>query len=275
MKQRKRWNILWYFLALMWGLMTILPLMITVFSSFKNNNEINMGVFSMPEHWRIENYAKANETANAFGSIGNSILLALLTTVLVTVVGMLAAYILARKKLFFIKPVYLLFMVGVMVPVHCTIVPISGMASALHAKDSFWFLVLIYSAFNLAQAVYLYTGFIQSIDRELDEAAIIDGCTDVTLLSKILSPICKPIIATEAIFVFIYGYSELIFSLTLLSKPEKFAVSRAMLNFTGEHSTDMGPQFAFIVMAMIPTLFIYLIFHERVESGILSGAVKG
>ena len=138
------------------------------------------------------------------------------------------------------------FMVGVMIPVHCTIVPISSIASSLGAKDSYWFLVLVYIAFNLAQAVYLYIGFIQGIDKELDEAAIIDGCNDVSLLTKILTPICKPIIATKAIFVFIYGYGELIFSLILLSKPEKYTASRAMLNFTGEHSTDMGPQFAFI-----------------------------
>lgn len=105
----------------------------------------------------------------------------------------------------------------------------------------------MYTAFNLAQAVYLYIGFFQGIDRELDEAAIIDGCNDVFLLTKILAPICKPIIATEAIFVFIYGYGELIFSLILLSKPEKYTVSMAMLNFTGEHSTDMEPRFAFIV----------------------------
>ena len=274
MKKQKRWNILWYLLALAWGIVTLLPLVVTVLSSFKNNNEINMGVFSMPEHWRVENYIKANEMANAFRSIGNSIFLALITTALVTMVGMMAAYILARKRLFFVKPLYLFFMVGVMIPVHCTIVPISSIASSIGAKDSYWFLVLVYTAFNLAQAVYLYIGFIQGIDRELDEAAIIDGCNDVSLLTKILAPICKPIIATEAIFVFIYGY-ELIFSLILLSKPEKYTVSRAMLNFTGEHSTDMGPQFAFIVMAIIPTLCIYLIFHEKVESGILSGAVKG
>lgn len=174
-------------------------------------------------------------------------LLALITTALVTVIGMMAAYILARKRLFFVKQLYLFFMVGVMIPVHCTIVPISSIASSIGAKDSYWFLVLVYIAFKLAQAVYLYIGFIQGIDRELDEAAIIDGCNDVFLLTKILAPICKPIIATETIFVFIYGYGKLIFSLILLSKPEKYTVSRAMLNFTGEHSTDMEPQFAFIV----------------------------
>lgn len=152
-----------------------------------------------------------------------------------------------EKTTVFCKAAVSFFMVGVMIPVHCTIVPISSIASSLGAKDSYWFLVLVYIAFNLAQAVYLYIGFIQGINKELDEAAIIDGCNDVSLLTKILTPICKPIIATEAIFVFIYGYGELIFSLILLSKPEKYTASRAMLNFTGEHSTDMEPQFAFIV----------------------------
>ena len=87
-----------------------------------------------------------------------------------------------------------------MIPVHCTIVPISSIASSLGAKNSYWFLVLVYIAFNLSQAVYLYIGFIQGIDKELDEAAIIDGCNDVSLLTKILTPICKPIIATESNF---------------------------------------------------------------------------
>ncbi|MDO5423088.1 MAG: carbohydrate ABC transporter permease [Eubacteriales bacterium] len=275
MKKRKRWNLLWYTLAVLWGVITIMPLVITVLSSFKNNNEINIGLFKLPEQWRIENYIKANSTANALGSISNSLLLAVMTTILVTVVGMMAAYILARKKLFFIKPLYLFFMVGVMVPVHCTVVPISNIATAVGAKDSYWFIILVYAAFNLAQAVFLYTGFIEGIDRELDEAAIIDGCNDLNLLTRVLMPICKPILATEAIFVFIYGYSELIFSLVLLSKEEKYTVSRAMLGFTGEHSTDMGPQFAFVVMSMIPMVIVYLIFHEKVESGMLSGAVKG
>lgn len=275
MRKSKKINTLWYALAIVWGSITILPLGITVLSSFKNNNEINSGLFALPEKWRIDNYIKANEMADAVTSIGNSVLLAILTTILVTIIGMMAAYILARKNYFFIKPLYLFFMIGVMVPVHCTIVPISSIASAWKAKDQYWFILLVYVAFNLAQAVFLYTGYIQGIDKELDEAAIIDGCGNVKLLTEILFPISKPIIATEAIFVFIYGYGELIFSLVLLTKPEKYTVSRAMLNFTGAHSTDMGPQFAFIVMAILPTITIYLIFHEKVESGILSGAVKG
>ncbi len=264
-----------YVLAFLWCAITILPLIITVLSSFKNNDEIYLGMFHLPEIWRFFNYAEAAETADALLAIGNSLLMAVMTTIAVTVVGMMAAYILSRKKLFFVKPLNIFFVIGVMVPVHCTIVPISNIASAINAKDQYWFLLLVYTTFNLAQAIFLYTGFMGSIDKGLDEAAIIDGCGDIRLLTKVLTPICKPIIATEAIFVFIYGYSELIFSLTLISDTDKYTVSRAMLNFTGNHAVDMGPQFAFVVMAMIPTVVIYILFHEKVESGMLAGAVKG
>ena len=104
-------------------------------------------------------------------------------------------------------------MVGVMIPVHCTIVPISSIASSIGAKNSYWFLILVYIAFNLAQAVYLYIGFIQGIDKELDEAAIIDGCHEVSLLTKILTPICGPDYCHEGHFCLHLWLWRVIFSL--------------------------------------------------------------
>ncbi|MDO5134474.1 MAG: carbohydrate ABC transporter permease [Eubacteriales bacterium] len=265
-----------YVFAFLWCAITLLPLLITLLASFKNNDEIYAGLFSIPKIWRFSNYAVASETAKALISVGNSLLLALCTTVAVTVIGMMAAYALSRKsRIRFMKPLNLFFMVGVMVPVHSTIVPINTIATAVGGKDNYFFLLLVYTTFNLAQAIFLYTGFMNGIDMSMDEAAIIDGCGDVRLLTKVLIPICKPIIATEAIFVFIYGYSELIFSLILISDEAKYTVSRAMLSFTGNHTIDLGPQFAFVVMAMVPTVIIYVLFHEKVEAGALAGAVKG
>ena len=111
--------------------------------------------------WRFSNYADAAKTADALIAIRNSMFMALSTTITVTVIGMLAAYALSRKnRLFFMKPMNIFFMVGVMVPIHCTNVPISNIARAIHAKDQYWFLLLIYTTFNLAQAIFLYTGFL-------------------------------------------------------------------------------------------------------------------
>ena len=274
-KKQKTLHGIIYFAALIWGAITLLPLVVTVLSSFKNNTEIYNGTFTLPEVWRVENYARAADVANALVSIRNSLLLAVGTVILVSIIGMMSAYILSRKRLFFIKPISILFMLGIMIPIHCTIIPISSMATQFNTKNSYFFLLLIYVTFNLAQAIFIYNGFLNGVDRELDEAAIIDGCSDVSLLLRILVPVCKPALATQAIFVFVYAYGELIFSLTLISDYAKFTVARSLLAFTGEHATTLGPQFAFMVMAMIPTVILYLVFHEQVESGMLSGAVKG
>ena len=148
-------------------------------------------------------------------------------------------------------------------------------ATALNAKNNLFFLILIYVAFGMSQAIFLYTGFMDGISRNLDEAAIIDGCNNWQLLWKILFPVCKPIIATEAIFVFIYGYSELVFSMILMTDTKYFTVSRAMLNFSSAHTQEIGSQFAYVVMSVIPMLIIYIVFHKQIEKGMLSGAIKG
>lgn len=276
MKRIKISHVIVYFLAFLWALITFLPLLITFFSSFKNNAEVYLGTFQLPEIWRVSNYVDAVKIANALVSIGNSLLLSIASTAVVTCVGMLASYALSRKShLRFIRAAAAYFVIGVMVPIHCTIIPISSMASKLSGKNSYVYLLMVYVAFNLAQAIFLYTGFLNGVSRELDEAAKIDGCNDIKLLLKILLPVSKPIIATEAIFVYIWAYGELIFSLTLISDSSKFTVSRALLSFTGEHATALGPKFAFIIMAVIPSLVMYMLFRRHVEGGFMSGAIKG
>lgn len=268
-------SFLLYFVAILLACMTFFPLIITFLSSVKTNEEILLGMFSLPKVWRFSNYAEAARIADAIKSIFNSLMVAVATLLMTIVVAMPAAYIIARKDYKYLKGCYLLFMAGVMVPVHSTLVSVTRISSTLGTKNSYIFLILIYTAFNMSQAIFLFTGYISGLDRGLDEAAKIDGCTDMGILVRVITPICKPILATEAILVFIYGYSELIFSLILITDKTKFTISRAMLNFTSNYTTNYGPEFAFIIMSMIPMLIIYIILHEQVEAGILAGAVKG
>lgn len=264
-----------YFIAIFMAVVTFFPLVVTLLSSFKTNEEILLGMFSWPKVWNFSNYPEAIRIASAFRAIGNSLLVAIATLIVTVIIAMPAAYVIARKSYKYLKGCYFLFMAGVMVPVHCTLVSVTKISSALGTKNSYVFMILIYTAFNLSQAIFLFTGYIQGLDKGLDEAAKIDGCGDLRLLVQILMPICKPILATEAILVFIYGYSELIFSLILITDNTKYTISRAMLNFTSNFTTDYGPQFAFVIMSMIPMMIIYLLLHEKVEAGMLAGAVKG
>lgn len=264
-----------YFIGFFLVLITLFPLLITIISSLKDNREILLGMFSLPEVWHFGNYAEAVRVGKALTAVSNSLFVALATVIATVLIAMPAAYVLARKNFWFVRPVYLLFMAGVMVPVHCTLISISEVASKMDAKNSYIFLILLYVAFNLSQAAFLFTGYISGIDKGLDEAAKIDGCSDLRVLIQILLPSCVPIIFTEAILVFIYGYSELIFSLVLFTDSNKYTVSRGMLNFTSNYTTSYGPQLAYVVLSIIPMLIIYLILHEKVEAGIMEGAVKG
>ena len=174
-----------YVIAILWTVVTLFPVVVTVMASFKTNSEIYLNLLSLPKKLMFQNYISANKTADALNTIKNSLVVATLTTVFNTVVGMMAAYILSRKDYKFLKWVYVFFMIGVMVPVHCTLIPINNIATALNAKNNLFFLILIYVAFGMSQAIFLYTGFMDGISRNLDEAAIIDGCNNWQLLWKI------------------------------------------------------------------------------------------
>jgi raffinose/stachyose/melibiose transport system permease protein len=275
MKKKKISRGIVYILALVWVFITLFPLVVTVLCSFKDNEGINLGMFSLPKIWLWSNYSDAFKSANMLKAVFNSFFVAAISTLVVLIIGMLAAYILSRKSLKGLSLIYSLFIVGVMVPVHCTIIPISSMATSLHGKNNYLFLILVYAAFNISQAIFLFTGFMQGVSKELDEAAILDGCNDFQLLFKILFPICIPILTTEAILSFVYGYGELIFSMVLISDKQKYTVSRAMLAFNGGYQMRLGPIFASIIVAVIPMILIYVFFHEKVQSGLLAGSVKG
>jgi raffinose/stachyose/melibiose transport system permease protein len=264
-----------YVFSVFWSVVTILPLLTTALSSFKSNAEIFSNMLALPQKWLFENYHSALFGANIFKGIINSMILGLGTALLVVMVSLLASYVFSRKTHFFVKPLYLLFLTGLMLPVHTAIIPLSKIAAGLRLIDSYWYLIPVYAAFQLPQAIFLATGYINGISRELDEAATIDGCNMFSVLYHIFVPISAPIISTITVLSFVYGYSELVFSIILLTDKNKFPVSRALMFFTGERVTRMGPVFAAIIIAVIPMVVLYLIFHEKVQKGMVAGAVKG
>jgi len=275
MKKLSIGKIIAYLFAVFWIFATIAPLILAFLSSFKDNSEIYLRPWQLPLSWFPKNYIFAITEINALRSIANSLVVALATAGVIILVALLASYPISRKNLPIVKRMYTLFVIAVMVPVHSALIPISNLASSINARNQFWFLVLVYASFSLAQSIFLISGYMDSISREIDEAAIIDGCNDIRLLFSILTPICKPIIATQAIFTFVFSYGELIFALTLLSDSKLYTVSRALLSFYGDGDVRLGGVFAFIMMAVVPSIIVYTFFHKQVQSGVTAGAVKG
>ena len=138
-----------------------------------------------------------------------------------------------------------------------------------------WSIVLVnewtYAGYNML----IFASGLISIPKSIYESADIDGCNDFQLLFKILFPVSIPIISTEAILSFIYGYGELIFAMILFTDESKYTVARSMLAFSGSYQTSLGPIFACIIIAVLPMIILYIFFHEKVQDGMMSGAIKG
>lgn len=263
-----------YAFGLFFTLLTFVPLYLTLISSFDDNQGIILSMFTWPEELLWSNYVAAWTSAHMGIAVFNSMFIAIASTVVVIAVSMPAAYVLARKKFKLQKLVYTFFLLGVMVPVHSTVIPIATLATRTGGRNTYWFIVLVYAAFNLSQSIFLLTGYLRGIDRELDQAAKIDGCNDYQLLWFILFPICKPMIATVSILTFVFAYGELLFSLILISHERMYTVARGMLTFSGAFNQQLGPIFASIIIAVIPMIVLYLFFHEKVQAGMMAGAIK-
>ncbi|CAN7671772.1 carbohydrate ABC transporter permease [Paenibacillus sp. LjRoot153] len=170
---------------------------------------------------------------------------------------------------------YLYVIVGIMIPFHSTLIPLVKFVASVNGYNSYSTIVVIYSTFHIPFAVFLITGYIRGLNKEIDESALVDGCGPVRYLFSFVIPICMPIISTTAILTFLFTYNELIFAVLFLTKKEMYTISLSMLSFVGERSVEMGPIFAAIVIAILPMIAVYLLMQEKVIGGLSSGAVKG
>ena len=277
-----------YVLAVLLAAATFLPLIITLLSSFKTNEDLLLGMFSLPKTWKFSNYPDAIRTADAIRSIGNSLFVAIATLVLTVVVALPAAYVLARKPYTYLKGIYFLFMAGVMVPVHTTLVSISKISSTLGARNSYAFLIIIYVAFNLSQAIFLFTGYIRGLSRELDEAAKIDGAGEFYIYGKIVLPLSLPIQATIGLMTGIGYWNDWTNGLYYITDSNKYSLQQllntimtniqALSQMTTVSVTEKMPsasiRMAMAVIGVLPILVLYPFFQKYFIKGIALGGVK-
>lgn len=263
--------------GILWATVTLYPFIVTIFSSLKTNDEILGSMLSIPSEPVWHNYYVAIFGAHILQTIMNSILLASFSTVGVLLLASMLAYVVSRKKHKYNKVVLGIFLTGIVLPIYATLVPLMKMVSKvdLLKPNTFYTLIFIYIAICLPEGLFIIAGYMKGISRELDEAAIIDGCNTPQLFFKILLPISKPALATAGIIAFLACYNEMIFALLFITEKSKYTVSIGLLYFVGKKTVDMGPLFAAIILTTLPMLMFYMLFQEKIQSGIVAGAVKG
>lgn len=268
------WTILKYAVLLLFAAVMIYPLIFAVLSSFKNNVQIFERPFGLPASWDPGNYAMAWGQSNFAVYFRNSLLLTGVSVLLLCVLGTMAAYALSRFRFKLNKFLYLLFSMGMMIPMHAALVPIAYSMGIFNLRNQYWALIAFYVAFQLPVTIVLLFGFMQSMPRAVEEAAIVDGCSYFQVLTRIVVPISAPAIATSAIFNFLQIWNNLIFPLVLIQEESKKPLSVGLLSLFGERSVDYGGVMAGIIISILPPLIIYMLMQEKVEKGLTAGAVK-
>jgi len=251
------------------------PLVFSIFCSFKGNLEIFNSFTAIPKQLKFENYITAWRVGNIGKYFLNTMTLAAGTLIIAGLLGALASYILARFKFKGKSFVYLFFISGMMIPVQSVLIPLSYIFGKIGMTNNYLMLILLYSAFCFPMTVLMLTGFMNSIPEELEESMIIDGANVFQVFTKMILPLSKPGIISASIFNFIQVWNNLLFPLVFITDKNKGTISMGLLSFFGEYSTNYSASMAGICLTTIPVIIAYVLFQDKIENGLISGAVKG
>ena len=263
-----------YTFLIIMAIIFVMPMLVTIISSLKTKLDIFSDPFALPKNPQWSNYVIAWKDANMSAYFINSVIQSGSTVILTSLISTMAAYALARFDFKLNKVLVLVFMLGMMVPMHTILVPVSYIIGLFNLKNNIFALVLVYVAFNLPFSIMVMITFMKGVNRSLEEAAIIDGANYFQIYSKIMIPLTLPAISTISIFNFMGAWNNILFPLLFINDKRLRPISLGLLNFNGERGSEYGLMMAGIVITVAVPLAIYLLFQEKVESGLAAGAVK-
>lgn len=268
-------KLLWLVLILV-AVVQIFPLIWLLDFSLASSTEMfTSGLLVVPEKIQWGNYAKAFVDGHFLLYLKNSIIINGLAVLFVLLVSIMAAFACRRMQWRLSGFVKTLLLMGMMIPIHATLLPNYKIYSRLGITDTIWALLIPYVAFSLPQGLFLMTSFMESIPVELEEAAVMDGCGIYRILFQIITPMLKSSIATVSIMTFLNNWNEFMMASTYLSSPTWKTLPFSVLEFTGQYSSNYAVQFAVMALTAAPAVIVYILLNKHITKGAAMGAVKG
>lgn len=266
---------LWIVLIIM-AVIQIFPLIWLVDFSLASSNEMfTSGLLIIPNKIQWGNYVKAFIDGHFLLYLRNSVLINGLAVLLVILISIMAAFACKRMVWKMSGLVKTLLVLGMMIPIHATLLPNYKIYNTVGLTDTIWALLIPYVAFSLPQAMFLMTSFLESIPVELEEAAVMDGCGIYRIVFQIITPLLKSSIATVAIMTFLNNWNEFMMASTYLSSPTWKTLPFSVLEFTGQYSSNYAVQFAVMALTAAPAVIVYIFLNKHITKGVAMGAVKG
>jgi len=275
-KTNKFVKVLFYVGLVIWAVIDLFPIYWMFTFSLKNNEEVyGANVMGLPKSWLWSNYAKAMTTGNMPLYFMNSIIVTVAAILISLIAALMATYAITRIVWKASNLMNSFFMLGITIPIHASVVPIFITLSRMKMLNSYWSLIIPYSAFSLSMAILICTGFMNDIPKDLDEAAKIDGCGLWQTFGWIIVPLMKPALATISIYTFLQCWNELMFANVFISDKKFKTLPVGIQALAGQHTIEWGPIGAALVIATFPTLFAYLFMSKSIQESFIAGAVKG
>lgn len=260
------------------GLFTILclyPLVWLFLSSFKTNSELYSNPWGLPESFSLANYVQAITEGHILQYFGNSVIIAVSAVLVSVILSSMVSYAVTRMQWKLSKLTLRTFMLGMMIPVYAMVVPLFSMFNKMGLLNTHLAVIIPHIAISFPMAIFIMTGFMGSLPKELEEAAVMDGCNIYQIFFKIIMPISKSSIVTVAVVTFINVWNDLLLPQIFLTDASKMTLPVGLTEFQGRYATNYVAEIAAVIITIIPSIIVYIWLHKHIMEGMVAGAVKG
>jgi multiple sugar transport system permease protein len=260
----------------LWLVITLFPLYWILVTSFKDPGSIAaFPLRYLPAPWSLDNYLSLFRAASFGTYMSNSLLVAITAAAVATLISLLSAYTLARFEFRAKGTLLMAFLVTQMIPAFIALGPLYVMMVDLQLVDRLGGLVLLYVAMCIPFCTIMLRGFFENVPDALEEAAMVDGCSRLTALFRVIVPVMTPGIMAAFIFNFVNCWNELFLSVTLMNSDRNKTIPTALNGFISSFNIEWGPMAAAAVLTIVPTMVMFALASRWIVEGLTSGAVKG
>ena len=265
-----------YLLFAVLVLTQIYPLFWLLTYSLKTNEEIlGSSFFALPHSPIWQNYKDAYHFGHYLQYLSNSIIVTGTTLLTVILLSSMVAYAISRFKWRYGQLVTLIFLIGMMIPLQATLLPLMIIFKNIHILNTRLSLIIPYIAFSTPISVFILSGFMRGIPHEIEESAFMDGASIYRIFRSIIIPISVPPVMTVCILTFITIWNEYILAATFISSEKLKTLPFGIYTFVSQFSVNYGAIGAFLVLGALPVILVYFILSDKITKGMVAGAVKG
>ena len=262
-------------IVLVWSALVVIPLMVLLSVALKSPTDLLTNPIGWPAQFVWSNFADAWNNASLGQAFFNSVLITGVTLLGLILFGSMAAYPLARFTGPWSQRIYLYFVAGLIVPIQLGLFPLYKEMHDLQLINTYQGAILLYIAINLPFVVFLYTGFIKTVPRELDEAALLDGADPIRTFWLIVFPLLRPVTATVAITSSLGTWNDFFIPLIFLQRDGMQTLPLAIYNFVGQYNNNWSLIFASVIISSLPLIVMFLVLQRYFIKGIAAGALRG